>query len=65
MTLKRESAGDQFCFRISMHMLPLSEIFMWYIRVAKVTFGAEKLPTGLAKTEPPTASTGSTEHAHG
>lgn len=25
---------------------------MWYIRVTKATFGAEKLPLGLAKTEP-------------
>jgi len=29
MTLKRDNAGDQFCFRISIHMLPLSDIFMW------------------------------------
>lgn len=43
MTLKRDSAGDQFCLRISMHTLPLSDIFIWYIRVTKVTFGAEKL----------------------
>jgi len=52
MTLKRDSAGDQFCFKISMHMFPLSDIFMWYIRVANVTLGAEKLPQRLVKTEP-------------
>lgn len=40
MTLKRESAGDQFCLRMSMQIPPLSEMFMWYILVAKVTFGA-------------------------
>jgi len=43
ITLKSDNAGDQFCLRISMHILPLSDIFMWYIRVTKVTFGAEKL----------------------
>lgn len=31
MTLKSDSAGDQFCLRMSIHMFPLSEIFMWYI----------------------------------
>lgn len=42
ITLKSDNAGDQFCLRISMHIFPLSDIFMWYIRVTKVTFGAEK-----------------------
>jgi len=32
-TLKIDSAGDQLFFRMSMHTYPLSEIFMWYIRV--------------------------------
>lgn len=31
MTLKRDNAGDQFCLRMSIHMFPLSEIFIWYI----------------------------------
>lgn len=41
MTLKRDNAGDQFCLRMSIHMFPLSEIFIWYILVAKETLGAE------------------------
>lgn len=28
MTLNIESAGDQLCFKMSMHTEPLSEIFM-------------------------------------
>ena len=35
MTLKSDNAGDQFCFRMSIHMLPLSEIFMWYILITQ------------------------------
>lgn len=31
MTLKSDKAGDQFCLRMSIHMPPLSDIFMWYI----------------------------------
>ena len=31
MTLKRDNAGDQLCLRMSMHMLPRSLMFMWYI----------------------------------
>ncbi len=31
MTLKRESAGDQLCLRISIHMPPRSLMFMWYM----------------------------------
>lgn len=29
MTLNKESAGDQLCLRMSMHILPLSEIYTW------------------------------------
>lgn len=36
MTLKSDRAGDQFCLRISIHMPPLSEIFMWYILSPKL-----------------------------
>jgi len=28
MTLKSDNAGDQFCLRMSIHMFPLSEIFI-------------------------------------
>ena len=31
ITLKRDSAGDQLCFRMSMQIPPRSEMFMWYI----------------------------------
>lgn len=36
ITLKRDNAGDQFCFRMSMHIPPFSEMFMWYILCERV-----------------------------
>lgn len=35
MTLKSDRAGDQLCLRISMHILPLSLIFIWYMLYKK------------------------------
>lgn len=41
MTLNIERAGDQLFLRMSMHMLPCSEMFMWYIFVVNTALGAE------------------------
>lgn len=35
-TLKSERAGDQLCFKISIHMPPRSLMFMWYMLHARI-----------------------------